>query len=163
MNWTTKVAVTADVQVACDDSEIPQAVDLQSWAAEAVGQSGRAPAGETEIAVRIVGADEIQSLNRLYRDKDYPTNVLSFPAGDIEGLPADAPRLLGDIVVCASVVAAEAGEQGKAVADHWAHMIVHGTLHLLGFDHENDAEAAEMEALETRILASQSVTDPYAG
>lgn len=153
--------VTADVQVACDDPEIPPAAKFQTWVAEAVGQSGRAPQGDTEIAVRVVAADEIRTLNRRYRDKDTPTNVLSFPAGDIEGLPPEAPQLLGDVVVCASVVAAEAGEQGKALQDHWAHMIVHGTLHLLGFDHETDEEAAVMEALETRILASQSVTDPY--
>mgnify|MGYP001811630001 CR=1 FL=1 len=157
------MAVTADVQVACDDPDIPPAADFQTWVAEAVGQSGRAPDTGTEVAVRVVDADEIQTLNRLYRDKDYPTNVLSFPAGDFEGLPPDAPQLLGDVVVCASVVADEARVQDKAVADHWAHMIVHGTLHLLGFDHETDAEAAEMEALEARILASQSVTDPYAG
>ena len=157
------MAVTADVQVACDDPGIPPAAKFQAWVAEAVGQSGRAPAGDTEVAVRVVGADEMQTLNRLYRDKDSATNVLSFPAGDMEGLPPGAPRLLGDVVVCATVVAAEAGEQGKALADHWAHMIVHGTLHLLGFDHETDAEAAEMEALEARILASQSVMDPYAG
>ncbi len=157
------MAVTADVQVACDDPDIPPLDDFQTWVAEAVGQSGRAPDRDAEIAVRVVDADEIQTLNRLYREKDYPTNVLSFPAGDIEGLPPDAPQLLGDVVVCASVVAGEASEQNKAVADHWAHMIVHGTLHLLGFDHEIEAEAAEMEALETRILASQSVTDPYTG
>ena len=114
-----------------------------------------------EVAVRVVDADEIRTLNRLYRDKDKSTNVLSFPAGDIDGLPAEVSRLLGDVVVCASVVAAEASEQGKALPDHWAHLLVHGTLHLLGFDHENGPEAAEMEALETQILASRSVTDPY--
>lgn len=157
------MAVTADVQLACDDPDIPPATDFQAWVAETVGQSGRAPDRDAEVAVRVVDADEIQTLNRLYRDKDCPTNVLSFPAGDIEGLPPDAPKLLGDLVVCASVVADEAGAQDKTVADHWAHMIVHGTLHLLGFDHETEAEAAEMEALEVRILASQSVTDPYAG
>ena len=157
------MTVTADVQVACEDADVPPAATFQTWVAAAVGQSGRAPAGDTDVAVRIVNADEIRTLNRLYREKDTPTNVLSFPAGDIEGLPPEAPQLLGDVVVCASVVAAEAREQGKAVEHHWAHMIVHGTLHLLGFDHETDAEAAEMEALEARILASQSVTDPYAG
>ena len=118
---------------------------------------------DLEQTIRIVDRDESRALNRQYRDRDSATNVLSFPAADLEGLPPDEPRLLGDVVVCASVVADEAAEQGKAVTDHWAHMIVHGTLHLLGFDHETDAEAAEMEALETRILASQSVTDPYAG
>lgn len=157
------MAVTADVQVACDDPDIPPADDVQTWVAEAAGQSGRAPERDAEVAVRVVDADEIQTLNRLYRGKDSATNVLSFPAGDIEGLPPEAPQQLGDVVVCAAVVAAEAGEQGKALRDHWAHMIVHGTLHLLGFDHETEAEAAEMEALEARILAAQSVTDPYAG
>jgi len=88
--------------------------------------------------------------------------VLSFVAGEIDGLPDDANRLLGDVVICASVVATEADEQGKALADHWGHMLVHGTLHLLGHDHEMDAQAAEMEALETKILTAQNVTDPYA-
>ena len=157
------MAVTADVQVACADSNLPSAADLQTWVAAAVGRSGRAPNRDAEVAIRIVDADEIRTLNRLYRDKDYATNVLSFPADDMAGMPPDAPRLLGDVVVCASVVAAEAEEQAKDLQDHWAHMIVHGTLHLLGFDHETEAEAAEMEALEVRILAAQSVTDPYAG
>ena len=157
----TTVAVTADVQVACDDPEIPPENDIQKWVTAAVDQSGRSPERAVEIAVRIVDSDEIRTLNRLYRDRDRATNVLSFPAGEMDGLPAEADWLLGDIVVCASVVASEAREQGKATQDHWAHMMVHGTLHLLGFDHETEAEAAAMEALETRILASQSVTDPY--
>jgi len=154
-------AVTADVQVACSDPDIPATADIQTWISAAIEQSGRRPAADVEVAVRIVDAEEIQTLNRLYRDKDRPTNVLSFPAGDIDGLPPEAGVLLGDVVVCAAVIADEAGAQGKALADHWTHMIVHGMLHLLGFDHENDAETAEMEALETEILASQSVTDPY--
>ena len=155
--------MTADVQVACDDPDLPDPNDIQNWITAAIEQSGREPAGNIEVAVRVVDADEIRTLNRLYRDKDKPTNVLSFPAGDIEGLPAEEGVMLGDVVVCASIVAAEAAEQGKALADHWTHMIVHGTLHLLGFDHENEPEAVEMEGLEARILASQSVTDPYAG
>ena len=159
----TTVAVTADVQVACDDSEIPADALIETWIAAAVKGSARDTRDNVEVAVRIVDADEIRTLNRLYRDKDSPTNVLSFPAGDIEGLPPGAPQLLGDVVVCASVVACEAAEQGKSHSDHWAHMIVHGTLHLLGLDHENEAEAIAMEALETQILASQNVTDPYAG
>ena len=157
------MTVTADVQVACSDPEIPAVAEIQDWITAAIQHSGRKPAGDVDVAVRVVDADEIRTLNRLYRDKDKTTNVLSFPAGNIEGLPAEAGVQLGDVVVCAAVVAAEATEQGKAINDHWAHMIVHGTLHLLGFDHENDAEAIEMEALETQILASQNVTDPYAG
>ena len=156
------VAVTIDVQLACDDPDIPAADEIRSWIEAAVDLSDRAPETDIELAVRVVDVDEIRALNRLYRDKDAATNVLSFPSGDMDGLPPDAPRLLGDVVVCADVVAREATEQGKAVADHWAHMIVHGTLHLLGFDHDNDADAQEMEALEVRVLASKNVTDPYA-
>jgi len=156
-------AVTADIQVACDDAHVPEPDDVETWVSAAIGQSGRLGPGDVEIAIRVVDADEIRRLNRVYRKRDHATNVLSFPAGDIAGLPPGSPRLLGDIVVCASVVEKEALEQGKPVVDHWAHMIVHGTLHLLGFDHEIDAEAVEMEALETRILASRNVTDPYAG
>ena len=88
--------------------------------------------------MRIVDAAEIHALNSDYRGKDKPTNVLSFPAGDVAGLPADMPVPLGDVVICASVVREEAAAQGKALDDHWAHMLVHGTLHLLGYDHETD-------------------------
>jgi probable rRNA maturation factor len=116
---------------------------------------------DVEVSVRIVDAEEVRTLNREYRDKDRATNVLSFPAGPLAGLPDDAPILLGDIVVCASVVDSEAAEQGKDVADHWAHMLVHGTLHLLGFDHEDDTEAAAMEALETQVLTQHGLPDPY--
>jgi probable rRNA maturation factor len=154
--------LTVDVQVACDDEGIPSRGDIQRWVEAALQRSGRASDGTVELAVRIVAADEIRTLNHLYRKQDKATNVLSFPAGDMDGLPHDAGRLLGDIVICASVVAEEAGAQGKALADHWCHMLVHGTLHLLGFDHEIEAEAAEMEALEAEILYSQNVTDPYA-
>lgn len=155
------MAVAVDVQVACDDPDIPEEADIRDWIATTIRQSDRSPDDNVEIAVRVVDADEIRTLNRLYRSQDKVTNVLSFPAGEIDGLPAAASCLLGDVVVCASVVAAEAGEQGKTLPDHWAHMLVHGTLHLLGFDHENDVEAVEMEALEVEILASRSVTDPY--
>lgn len=154
-------ALTVDVQVACDDPDIPAEADIRDWVEFAVAQSGRSIAGGLEIAVRIVDADEIQTLNRLYREQDKATNILSFPAGEIDGLPDEASRLLGDVVACASVVAREAAEQGKQTADHWGHMLVHGTLHLLGFEHETDADAAEMERLEARILAARSVTDPY--
>jgi len=155
------MAVAVDVQVACDDPDVPEEADIHGWIATAIEQTDRLPDENVEVAIRVVDADEIRTLNRLYRGQDKVTNVLSFPAGDIGGLPADVSRLLGDVVVCASVVAAEAAEQGKTLPDHWAHMLVHGTLHLLGFDHEDDVEAIEMESLETRILASGSVTDPY--
>jgi len=154
------VAVTVDVDVASGHRTVPAPAVVHDWVIAATRHAGAAGA-DLEVSVRIVDAAEMQSLNRRYRGKDAPTNVLSFPAGEIEGAPDAAPRFLGDIVVCAPVVAAEAAEQGKAAADHWAHMIVHGTLHLLGFDHESDEEAGEMEHLETTILAGRNVADPY--
>jgi probable rRNA maturation factor len=153
------MTVLVDVQQACDDDTIPEAEIVDAWVTWAV-EAATAPT-DVEVSVRIVDAEEVRALNREYRDKDKATNVLSFPAGPLAGLPDDAPTLLGDIVVCASVVDSEAAEQGKAPADHWAHMLVHGTLHLLGFDHENDTEAAKMEALETQVLTQHGLPDPY--
>ena len=153
--------VRADVQVACDAADLPTTARMRDWVAAAVRGAGTDPGADIEVGVRVVSADEMRALNRRYRDQDKATNVLSFGAGDPVGLPADAPRNLGDLVICAAVVAEEANEQGKRLADHWAHMLVHGTLHLLGYDHTQHAEAEEMEALEVRILAAGDVPDPY--
>jgi len=153
------MTVQVDVQNATDDDTAPETAEVESWVARTVSAAG--VDRPMEVSVRIVDAGEIHALNREYRGKDKPTNVLSFPAGEVDGLPADVPRPLGDIVICAEVVRTEAAEQGKDVANHWAHMLVHGTLHLLGHDHETDAEAVEMEALEARILAHFGVRDPY--
>ncbi len=111
-----------------------------------------------EQSIRIVDEAESQDLNRRFRGKDYPTNVLSFPAEANEFLAYD---YLGDLVICAPVVEREAKEQGKQTIDHWAHMVVHGMLHLQGYDHESDEQAAEMEALEIEILATLGHTNPY--
>ena len=111
-----------------------------------------------EVNILVVGEDEGRAFNRQYRGRDYATNVLSFP---YEPLPNEKTGLLGDLVICAPVVAREAAEQGKALRDHWTHMTLHGVLHLLGHDHEDDADAERMEALERRILASLGVPDPY--
>jgi len=154
-------AVTVDVQVASGDGSIPSPSVLRDWVSAAARHAAGPGRRRLEISLRVVDADEMQSLNRRFRGKDAPTNVLSFAADDLETAPAALPRALGDIVVCAPVVAAEAREQGKAPGDHWAHMLVHGTLHLLGFDHETAAEAARMEGLETAILAARNVRDPY--
>jgi probable rRNA maturation factor len=151
--------VLVDVFQACDDNTIPAADVVKNWIVLAANAAGHS--SDVEVSVRIVDAGESRALNHEYRGKDKPTNVLSFPAGRIEGLPDDVPVQLGDIVVCASVVGEEAIEQGKAITDHWAHMLVHGTLHLMGYDHETDAEAAEMEALETQILMKSGLKDPY--
>jgi probable rRNA maturation factor len=123
------------------------------------GASRRSEAG---VALAIALADDaaVRTLNRSFRGQDKPTNVLSFPA-DARATPPGAPRFLGDIVLARQTVMREAREQGKAVADHLKHLIVHGTLHLLGYDHEADAEAARMEALEVRILSGLRVPNPY--
>ena len=151
--------VQVDVQYACDDDTAPEIATVEFWITRAIEAAGNK--SDAEVSVRIVDGDEICALNREYRGKDRPTNVLSFPAGEVAGLPAEVPVLLGDIVICASVVRDEAESQGKAAPDHWAHMLVHGTLHLLGYDHEADADAVEMESLEARILALQGLSDPY--
>jgi probable rRNA maturation factor len=150
-----------DVQIACADGDVPDSQQIQAWVAAVIADADVDVNGETEISVRVVDAEEMQSLNREYRDQDKPTNVLSFPAGELIGIPDDQARLLGDVVICAGVVSDEATEQGKALADHWGHMLVHGTLHLLGYDHIKSIEAAEMERLEVQILTSQGVADPY--
>lgn len=148
-----------DVQLAADDESIPAADDIAIWVNRAIDAAGSS--SKREVSVRVVDADEMQQLNSEFRDQDKPTNVLSFPAGELAGLPDDADRPLGDIVVCAAVVADEAEQQGKRPGDHWAHMIVHGTLHLLGFDHESDSDAAEMEGLENRIMTDHGIASPY--
>ena len=159
---TNQSVLVIDVQIACDDSDIPSARQIEHWIACAVEGSGRAISAGTELSVRLVDKEEMRVLNRDYRGKDKVTNVLSFPAADIDGLPAEAAQVLGDIVVCAAVVSDEAARQGKVASDHWAHMLVHGTLHLLGFDHKSAAEAADMEGLEAHILTAHGLADPYA-
>ena len=151
--------VLVDVQLACSDDKTPEADAINLWVGRAVAAAG--VSRDLEVSVRIVSSDEIRQLNRDFRDRDKPTNVLSFPPGPIEGLPDDEPVPLGDIVVCAAVVAEEAGAQGKRPAAHWAHILVHGTLHLLGFDHQEESQAAEMESMETTILTGHGLEDPY--
>lgn len=166
MNWcnaslklTREMTADVEIQVAVDDDTVPTPDDISSWVCRAIAAAGAADA--LEVSVRVVDEAEMQTLNKTFREQDKPTNVLSFPSGDIEGLPADAGRPLGDIVVCAGVVSSEAQAQQKSVTDHWAHMMVHGTLHLLGYDHIDDRDAAAMESLETEILERYGVADPY--
>ncbi|HSW13455.1 MAG TPA: rRNA maturation RNase YbeY, partial [Solimonas sp.] len=130
---------------------IPAPASLRGWAAAALGRE------RGELNIRIVGDAESRMLNRQYRGKDKPTNVLSFQGEpELESAP-----VIGDLVICAPVVAREAAEQGKALRAHWAHMVVHGCLHLLGHDHEQESEAVRMEALETRILKRLGFPNPY--
>ncbi len=148
-----------DVQIAASGPDIPDEDTIRQWVRRALAAAGGAQ--RVEVSVRIVTADEMQRLNRDFRDSDRATNVLAFPAGDVGAPPGDEAVPLGDVVVCASVVADQAVEQRKAAGDHWAHMLVHGTLHLLGLDHIDADDAARMESLETRILAEAGVADPY--
>jgi probable rRNA maturation factor len=144
--------VTLDV-VLCYRTRRPWApgpASLRRWARlAAAGHDG-------ELGIRVVGASEGRALNERWRGKTGPTNVLSFPAA-----PALRDRLIGDVVVCAPVVAREAREQGKTLTAHWAHMIIHGTLHLLGFDHVHKAGARRMEGRERVLLARIGIADPY--
>ena len=158
----TQGPVRLDVAVgyAIPRAGIPAAVSFRKWVAAALAGRIR----EADLAIRIVGTREGRALNRHYRGKDYATNVLSFPAELPEGLPEGVRLpLLGDLVICPSVVAREAAEQSKPLKDHYAHLTVHGVLHLLGWDHEDDKEAEAMEQLEREILAELGIADPYAG
>ncbi|AKN93647.1 heat-shock protein [Xanthomonas oryzae pv. oryzicola] len=158
----TKGPIRLDVAVsyALPRAGLPSAVSFRKWVAAAL--KGRIR--EADLAVRVVDDKEGCSLNYHYRGKDYATNVLSFPAELPEGLPKGIKMpLLGDLVICAPVVAREAAEQGKSLAAHYAHLTVHGTLHLLGWDHDDDKEADAMEQLEREILADLGIDDPYAG
>lgn len=149
------------MQLASDAPDIPDEERIRHWVVSALVGASAADGRDLEVAVRVVMADEIRSLNKDFREQDKATNVLSFPAGDVDGLPDDAALPLGDVVVCAEVVRDEAVAQGKTVGDHWAHMLVHGTLHLLGYDHISEKEADLMENLETTILTAEGLTDPY--
>jgi len=144
-----------DLQIACEqESGLPTAEQIEQWATAAV----QPQSDEVEITVRIVDEAESHELNLNYRGKDRPTNVLSFPfeCPDEVELP-----LLGDLVICRQVVEREAQEQDKPLMAHWAHMVVHGSLHLLGYDHIEDDEAEEMESLETQIMIGLGFADPY--
>ncbi len=151
-------ALVVDMQIAVDPADdVPGEEAIHAWVAAALDAAGRT--ADTELTVRVVDDAESAELNGQYRGKHGPTNVLSFPFETPPGL--DALPLIGDLVVCAPVVSREAAEQSKPLAAHWAHMVVHGTLHLLGYDHMTDADAEVMERLETAILARFSIADPY--
>lgn len=147
------MTVIVDVQKACSGT-VPSSTELQLWAESALKNIDE----DCELSIRLVEEAESAELNETYRAKSGPTNVLSFP---FEAPIEISPRLLGDLVICAAVVEREATVQNKQLKDHWAHMVVHGCLHLLGYDHIEDEEAQEMEDLEKIILDSLEIDDPY--
>ena len=135
---------------------VPPVTDIRKWASAALGRG----AANGELAVRVVARPESRRLNAQYRGKDKPTNVLSFPVpgGDT---PPGMPRPLGDLVICAAVVRVEALEQGKALKAHWAHLVVHGALHLVGYDHMQPDDAQRMERREISVLRRFGIANPY--
>lgn len=151
-----------DLQRVFEADGQPDLASLQRWVD---GALAGAVEGDAELVIRIVDEAESAELNGYYRDKPGPTNILSFPfeAPDIQGLDNSLLDcdLLGDLVVCAPVLAREALEQGKALEDHWAHIIIHGVLHLLGYDHNDDAEAEQMESQEIKLLQQLNIRNPY--
>jgi probable rRNA maturation factor len=157
-----KAALEVVVQFASGKTGVPHATTLRRVAQDAYLEARRVATKTSSraVTIRIVGAAESRKLNCLWRGKDKPTNVLSFPAGNTHTGGDEVPEL-GDLVVCAPVVAREAKEQGKSPQAHWAHMIAHGVLHLLGFDHIRDRDAKVMEALEVKILDRLGYPNPY--
>ncbi|MCW9051515.1 MAG: rRNA maturation RNase YbeY [Motiliproteus sp.] len=148
------MSIELDLQLATASTDLPSEQQLQQWVELALIDRRTF----AEITIRIVDNQESQTLNGQYRGKHKPTNVLSFPFEAPEGIELD---LLGDLVICAPVVSKEATEQQKQLMDHWAHMVLHGTLHLLGYDHISEQQALEMESLETQLLARIDIADPY--
>lgn len=146
------MALSIDLQLASAAADIPSAEDFEQWATCALQQ----PQGE--LTIRIVERPESRQLNLDYRAKDKPTNVLSFPFEAPEHLPS---HYLGDLVICAPVVISEARQQGKSASSHWAHMVIHGMLHLQGYDHDTESQAEKMERLEQQIMANLGYSDPY--
>ena len=143
-----------EIQYATDCRGLPTEADFVSWVRAALPQKQ----AQVELVIRLVDEAESRQLNLTYRGKDGPTNVLSFP---FEAPPEVPTGLLGDLVICAPVVVQEARAQGKTELAHWAHMVVHGVLHLQGYDHQSDADAVRMEGLERSILGRLHFPDPY--
>lgn len=151
--------IYVDLQVVTQsDKNIPDENQLGQWVKAAIVASNSEKRDEAELTIRVVEADESNAINLQFRAKDKPTNVLSFPFQNPPGLTLP---LLGDLIICQEIIETEAKEQDKALQAHWAHMVIHGTLHLLGYDHIENDEALEMESLETNILVTLGFPPPY--
>ena len=153
-NTTLEIDIQFALDKNADLTALPQTTDFSNWAGAAL--SGRKE--DAQLSIRIVDETESTYLNETYRHKTGPTNVLSFPAEYSAEIPIS---LIGDIVICAPIVIKEARAQGKNILAHWAHMTIHGTLHLLGFDHDTDSNAEKMESIEIDILKQLGFDNPY--
>ena len=151
-------AVGLQVQVAAESCDLPPDAEISRWAAAALGCAGLG--AQRQMTVRLVDAGESSALNAHFRGREGPTNVLAFAGPGGETVPA-ADREFGDLVICLPLVLDEAAEQGKEFTAHLAHLVVHGTLHLAGFDHQDERGAAAMERLETKAMAALGYPDPY--
>jgi probable rRNA maturation factor len=158
-----KRKVNLELQEACSVASRPDTGEMRRWIEAAIDASNLSDERACDVVVRIVDEGESRDLNCRYRNRDRATNVLAFPAEEsaVPGLPPTRRKQLGDLAICGPVVEREALEQGKPAAGHWGHLLVHGTLHLLGYDHDTEDEAAEMERLEARIMADHGFDDPY--
>ena len=146
--------IILDLQIACDNQNLPSEADFTRWLKTALASEKT----NAEVTIRLVDIEESQQLNHQYRDKNKPTNVLSF---EFDAPPMVELDFLGDLIICKQVIEKEALEQNKPLLHHWAHMVVHGSLHLLGYDHIEEDEAVAMETLETQLLAKLAIDDPY--
>jgi probable rRNA maturation factor len=158
-----KRKVNLELQEACSVASLPDTAEMRRWIEAAIDAANDDDGRACDVVVRIVDEGESRQLNYRYRNRDWATNVLAFPADEsaVPGLPPTRRRQLGDLAICGPVVECEALEQGKPAAGHWGHLLIHGTLHLLGYDHDTEDEAAEMERLEARIMADHGFGDPY--
>lgn len=150
------MTIELEIQIASNAKTLPHPSQFKNWVSRILDER----MDEIEITIRIVDEEEITELNRKFREKNSPTNVLAFPAEINSNI--DLPiNILGDVVICASVVEEQAKQANKELLAHWAHMVTHGVLHLLGYDHQNDHDAKKMEDLETKILIDLGFPAPY--
>jgi probable rRNA maturation factor len=148
------ITIDLEIQIATKAKTLPHPAQIKQWVNDALSEVDK----DVELLIRIVDKEEIHELNKRYRKKDKPTNVLSFPYTMIEDFDFMA---LGDIILCAPVIEEEAADENKELLAHWAHMVIHGCLHLLGYMHDDDESAFTMESLETKIMRNLGFPDPY--
>jgi len=152
-------SVAVELQVATGDAELPGGAEWSHWAGTALAAGNYGSV--TRMTVRLVGRDESRRLNKDYRHTDAATNVLAFPGTELHAMITDEERELGDLIICLPIVYVEAQQQRKQPLAHLAHLVVHGTLHLIGFDHQDDINAERMEQLETKVMRQLDFPDPY--